>query len=41
MRSRNGGVFRPHPLLLISQRMRRLLTDMKAKGHQLEVAHLV
>jgi hypothetical protein len=41
MRSRNGGVFRPYPLLLISQRMRRLLTDLKAKGHQLEVAHLV
>ena len=41
MRSRNGGVFRPHPLLLISQRMRRLLDDLKAKGHQLEVAHLV
>jgi len=34
-------VFRPHPLLLISQRMRRLLDDLKAKGHQLEVAHLV
>ena len=41
MRSRNGGVFRPHPLLLISQRMRRLLEELKAKGHQLEVAHLV
>jgi hypothetical protein len=41
MRSRDGGVFRPHPLLLISQRMRGLLTDLKAKGHQLEVAHLV
>jgi hypothetical protein len=41
MRSRNGGVFRPYPLLLISQRMRRLLLDLKAKGHQLEVAHLV
>jgi hypothetical protein len=41
MRSRDGGVFRPHPLLLISQRMRGLLTELKAKGHQLEVAHLV
>jgi len=40
-RSRDGGAFRPYPLLLISQRMRRLLTDLKAKGHQLEVAHLV
>jgi hypothetical protein len=40
-RSRNGGVFRPNPLLLISQRLRRLLGELKAKGFELEVAHLV
>lgn len=36
-----GGVFRPYPLLLISQRLRRLLVDLKAKRLELEVAHLV
>jgi hypothetical protein len=41
MRSRNGGVFRPHPLLLISPRLRDLLGELKAKGFELEVAHLV
>jgi hypothetical protein len=41
MRSRNGGVFRPHPLLLISPRLRNLLGELKAKGFELEVAHLV
>ena len=41
MRSRNGGVFRPRPLLLISQRMRNLLAALKAKGFELEVAHRV
>jgi len=40
-RSRDGGVFRPHPLLLISQRLRRLLGNLSAKGFELEVAHLV
>jgi hypothetical protein len=40
-RSRNGGVFRPYPLLLISQKLRRLLGELKAKGFELEVAHLV
>jgi hypothetical protein len=38
-RSRNGGVFRPYPLLLISPRLRRLLESLKAKGFELEVAH--
>ena len=41
VRSRNGGAFRPHPLLLISQKLRRLLSELKAKGFELEVAHLV
>ena len=41
MRSRNGGAFRPHPLLLISPRLRNLLGELKAKGIELEVAHLV
>ena len=40
-RSRNGGVFRPNPLFLISQKLRRLLGELKAKGFELEVAHLV
>ena len=40
-RSRNGGAFRPHPLLLVSQRLRRLLGELKAKGFELEVAHPV
>jgi hypothetical protein len=40
-RSRNGGVLRPYPMLLISQRLRRLLVELKAKGFELEVAHLV
>jgi hypothetical protein len=39
-RSRNGGVFRPYPMLLISQKLRRLLGELKAKGFELEVAHL-
>jgi hypothetical protein len=39
MRSRNGGAFRPHPLLLISPRLRTLLSELKAKGFELEVAH--
>jgi hypothetical protein len=38
-RSRNGGVFRPYPLLLISARLRKLLERLKAKGFELEVAH--
>lgn len=41
MRSRNGGAFRPYPLLLISPRLRTLLSELKAKGFELEVAHLV
>lgn len=41
VRSRNGGAFRPHPLLLISQKLRRLLGELNAKGFELEVAHLV
>ncbi|QRK11217.1 hypothetical protein JQX13_14755 [Archangium violaceum] len=40
-RSRNGGAFRPYPLLLISQKLRRLLGGLKGKGFDLEVAHLV
>jgi hypothetical protein len=40
-RSDNGGAFRPYPLLLISQKLRRLLGELKAKGFELEVAHLV
>jgi hypothetical protein len=40
-RSRNGGVFRPHPLLLISQKLRRVLGELKARGFELEVAHLL
>jgi hypothetical protein len=40
-RSRNGGAFRPYPLLLVSQRLRRLFGELKAKGFELEVAHLV
>jgi hypothetical protein len=40
-RSRNGGAFRPHPLLLVSQRLRRLLGELKARGFELEVAHPV
>lgn len=39
-RSRDGGAFRPYPLLLVSQRLRRLLGELKAKGFELEVAHL-
>jgi hypothetical protein len=39
MRSRNDGVFRPYPLLLISPRLRQLLEDLEAKGYELEVAH--
>lgn len=39
MRSRNGGVFRPYPLLIISPRFRRLLGELKAKGYEWEVAH--
>jgi hypothetical protein len=41
VRSRNGGAFRPHPLLLISQKLRRLLGELRAKGFDLEVAYLV
>ena len=41
MRSRNARVFRPHPLLLISSRLRNLLGELEAKGIELEVAHLV
>jgi hypothetical protein len=40
-RSRNGGVFRPYPLLLISQKLRRVLGELKARGFELEVAHLL
>lgn len=40
MRSRNGGVLRPYPLLVISPRLRRVLEGMEAKGFDLEVAHL-
>lgn len=40
-RSRNGGVFRPYPLLLVSQKLRRVLGGLKARGFDLEVAHLV
>lgn len=35
------GYLRPRPQLLISQKLRRVLVDMKAKGFELEVAHLV
>jgi hypothetical protein len=34
-------VFRPHPLLLVSPRLRGLLGELKAKGFELEVAHLL
>jgi len=40
-RSRNGGAFRPYPLLLVSQRVRKLFGELKSKGFELEVAHLV
>jgi hypothetical protein len=40
MRSRDGGIFRPSPLLLISPRLRHLLGEVKAKGFELEVAYL-
>jgi hypothetical protein len=40
-RSRNGGAFRPYPLLLVSQRVRKLFGELKSKGFALEVAHLV
>ncbi|HYO68910.1 MAG TPA: hypothetical protein VEU33_22810 [Archangium sp.] len=40
-RSRNGGVFRPYPLLLVSQQLRRVLGELKARGFELEVAHLL
>jgi hypothetical protein len=40
-RSRNGGVFRPNPLLLVSQKLRRVLGELKARGYELEVAHLL
>lgn len=39
-RSRNGGVFRPSPVLLVSPRLARLMGQMKAKGFELERAHL-
>lgn len=35
------GVLRPEPRILISQKLRQVLVDMKAKGFELEVAHLV
>ncbi|HVG57895.1 MAG TPA: hypothetical protein VNA24_05030, partial [Hyalangium sp.] len=35
------GYLRPEPQLVISQKLRRVLVDMKAKGFELEVAHLV
>jgi hypothetical protein len=35
------GYLRPRPQLLISQKLRRVLVDMKAKGFELEAAHLV
>jgi hypothetical protein len=35
------GYLRPRPQLLISQKLRQVLVDMKAKGFELEVAHLV
>jgi hypothetical protein len=35
------GYLRPEPQLLISQKLCRVLVDMKAKGFALEVAHLV
>jgi hypothetical protein len=41
MRSRNGGAFRPYPMLLVSQKLRRVLGGLNAKGFKLEVAHLV
>ena len=36
-----GGAFRPNPLFLISQKLRKLLGELKAKGFELEVAHLI
>jgi hypothetical protein len=40
-RGLDGGVLRPSPLLLVSQRLRRLLVESRARGFTLEVAHLV
>ncbi|MFP2926774.1 hypothetical protein ACLESO_16555 [Pyxidicoccus sp. 3LG] len=39
-RSRNGGVFRPYGMLLISPKLRGLLSRLKLKGMEFEVAHL-
>ncbi|MBN1205272.1 MAG: hypothetical protein JXB05_10140 [Myxococcaceae bacterium] len=36
-----GADLRPEPRLLISQKLRQVLVGMKAKGFELEVAHLV
>ncbi|WP_224242411.1 hypothetical protein [Hyalangium gracile] len=35
------GELRPEPRLLVSQKLRQVLVGMKAKGFELEVAHLV
>lgn len=35
-----GGVGRPHPILLASRKLRRLLTDHSVRGFEAEVAHL-
>jgi hypothetical protein len=40
-RSRNGGVFRPYNLLLISPKLQALLSSLKAKGFELERTHLI
>jgi hypothetical protein len=38
-RSRDGGAFRPYPMLLVSRKLRGLLGELKARGFELEVAH--
>lgn len=35
------GVLRPEPRVLISQKLRQVLVELKAKGFALEIAHLV
>ncbi len=36
-----SGLLRPRPIILVSQRVREVLLQTKAKGYKLEVAHLV
>jgi hypothetical protein len=41
MRSRNDGLFRPHPVIFISPRLQQLLEELGARGYELEVAYFV